>query len=63
MTAERNKYSIELTENNERLQTEITEYQTTIADLEEQLFAEQKERQTIQVLTNELNEAKNALNE
>uniref|UniRef100_A0A914N9L9 Uncharacterized protein n=1 Tax=Meloidogyne incognita TaxID=6306 RepID=A0A914N9L9_MELIC len=63
LTAERNKYSIELTENNERLQTEITEYQTTIADLEEQLFAEQKERQTIQVLTNELNEAKNALNE
>ncbi|CAK5075115.1 unnamed protein product [Meloidogyne enterolobii] len=60
---EKNKYSTELIENNERFQTEITEYQTTIVDLEEQLFAEQKERQTIQAVTNELKEAKNALNE
>uniref|UniRef100_A0A914LA75 Uncharacterized protein n=1 Tax=Meloidogyne incognita TaxID=6306 RepID=A0A914LA75_MELIC len=63
LTAERNKYLIELTENNERFQAEITEYQATIANLEEQLFAEQKERQTIQILTDELKEAKIALNE
>ncbi|CAK5083954.1 unnamed protein product [Meloidogyne enterolobii] len=63
LAAERNKYLTELIENNERFQTEITEYQTTIVDLEEQLFAEQKERQTIKELTNELKEAKNALNE
>ncbi|CAK5029568.1 unnamed protein product [Meloidogyne enterolobii] len=63
LSDERNKYLIKLTENNERFQTEITEYQTTITDLEEQLFAEQKERQTIQILTNELKESKIALNE
>uniref|UniRef100_A0A914MIR6 Uncharacterized protein n=1 Tax=Meloidogyne incognita TaxID=6306 RepID=A0A914MIR6_MELIC len=63
LSDQKNRYLIELTENNERFQTEITEYQTNIVDLEEQLFAEQKERQTIQELTNELKEAKNALNE
>ena len=63
MASERNKFTKELNKNIETFQAEISEYQTTINELETQLLLERKERQKAQVLANELKEAKSALNE
>uniref|UniRef100_A0A915MHS3 Uncharacterized protein n=1 Tax=Meloidogyne javanica TaxID=6303 RepID=A0A915MHS3_MELJA len=60
---ERNKFTKEISQNNEKHKIEINEYKLNLNDLKTKLVIEQKEHQKSQIIVNQLEEIKSVRNE